>query len=128
MHQLYWILCLFVCSVQSKKVPEAFLNVWDTKTEPYRAGCAKEHSVDLNAARNSSEPDDTYSCFVKCVLESVKFFTPEGEFDPLAIGSAIKMLPSDLVKKCISDVASETNLCHKAYLGLGCITDGISEE
>uniref|UniRef100_A0A1Y1M7D1 Uncharacterized protein n=3 Tax=Photinus pyralis TaxID=7054 RepID=A0A1Y1M7D1_PHOPY len=104
--------------------------MWGELAGGFQAGCAAENNLDMEAASGIitrfEAPDIApVHCYVKCMVEKMKFMTPDGKMDKAMVVDTVHLFTNELVDSC---VIQEENSCRKAYLVSLCVLNGIAED
>ncbi|XP_031345433.1 uncharacterized protein LOC116172365 [Photinus pyralis] len=125
--KIFIVWCLLMASVEMKLRPDVII-AWENYHIPHFDKCVEEAGVDPMIPRlmfrEINFPDEgDFHCYLKCVFKQNGWLTADEDnlnFDTLS--QALHVTP-DLIKFCIDLVASEPEICRKAYLAVKCAVD-----
>ncbi|XP_031345703.1 uncharacterized protein LOC116172604 [Photinus pyralis] len=119
--------CLLMVSVEMKLRPEVII-AWENYHIPHFDECVQEAGVDPMIPRlmfreiNFPDEED-FHCYLRCIFKHNGWLTEdEDDIDSVAILQALHVKP-DLLQFCGELVASEPEICRKAYLTVKCAVD-----
>ncbi|KAK5638568.1 hypothetical protein RI129_012863 [Pyrocoelia pectoralis] len=129
----FGLLLLLMYIVGSKKVPKRLVDSWINMVKPFQEVCSKRFGISSELARdvliNANPPNErSYKCYGSCTFGELGYLTPHGRFDITVLMEKAPFILQEVIQGCVSEGASEDDLCEKAYKNLNCLMQGMAED
>ncbi|KAF2893904.1 hypothetical protein ILUMI_12270 [Ignelater luminosus] len=108
-------------------------NAWYGPLAPIKTQCfCQSHSdpqlsVDFYKYGTLSN-DPCFKCQLKCYGLTLGIMTPSGQIDAQAWSNLLPYVTPQIAQNCSNSIASEPDLCEKAYLLVKCSYDALAQQ